>query len=125
MNSTGQPEPHLHAVAVEKTASSIRWDTGAVLVVAADRSVRSVLHRVKQSVSADWVVVVRSRVGGLDTTAYRCGELEQLAADLLGSLDAQLQDALDLRGWTPSSYTRGRRPPVAWDSRQGTPRRAV
>ena len=111
MSSAGKPEPQPQARPVDEPSSSIRWYTGKVLVVAADRSVRSVLRRVDEaSASTDWVVVVRSRDGDVYYYAYRPRELMELAANLQSWLDAPLQDALNLHEWTSSARTRGGRP---------------
>jgi hypothetical protein len=119
MSSAGQPEPRSQAKPVEEASStatpvdpSIRWDTGPVLVVAADRSLRSVLRRLDVAVSGwhDWVVVVRSHGAGVYCYAYRSRELLEFTGAFLDRFDWPLQDALDLHEWTSSARARGGRP---------------
>lgn len=80
-----------------------------VLVIAADRSLRSALRRL-QEVPAPWVVVVRSHESGTFYYAYRRHELDQLETTHRQLLDGLLQDALELHEWSSSARARGGRP---------------
>jgi hypothetical protein len=62
---------------------TVRWDRkGSMLVVAADRTLASVLGRITQAAPA-WIVVVRSRGPHVYRYAYRGEELRQHATDFL------------------------------------------
>lgn len=132
MSNAKQPEPlpqaepvkQQQAKPVDELGSLIRWHRGKVLLVAADRSVRSVLRRVNEAAAMmDWVVVVRSCDGSLYYYAYRPSELAERAVNLQSWLDAPLQDALNLHEWASSARTRGGRPLGLPSAGHGNPAR--
>ena len=91
--------------------TDIFWDhESSILVVAADRSLGSVLHRLDEE-DPDWVVVVRTLPGSPEVYyyAYRSAELRQLAQDFPERLTWSVEDAMGLHEWMSSSTARGGR----------------
>lgn len=85
---------------------AIRWDrSGAVLVVAADRSLRSILQRI-DAAAPDWVVVVSCDGPQVLRHAVRPAELRDHVARLGERWDWTLLDALDLFSWGSSPVAR-------------------
>ncbi len=91
-------------------ADALRWHAKGWVMVAANRSLGSVLRRAHDE-KASWVVVVRT-VRDDDTVfhyAYRTIELEQQAAANRDAIRLPLEDAMGLRERKSSATSRGRR----------------
>lgn len=87
----------------------IFWDyESSILMVAADRSLISVLHRLDEQ-DPDWLVVVRTLPGSPEVYyyAYRSAELRQLAQESPERLTWPLESALDMHEWMSSGTSRG------------------
>jgi CHAT domain/Lecithin:cholesterol acyltransferase/Ternary complex associated domain 7 len=88
----------------------IIWDrNSAVLELAAGRSFRSALRRIREEDVA-WVVVVRPGSDDVYYYAFRSSELERLAAEHPERNDWSIELALDMHEWMSSRNARGGRP---------------
>jgi hypothetical protein len=90
--------------------TDIRWHDDGILVVAAKRRLRSVIERIRDDTSIDWVVIVRT---GLDLPepyyyAFRPDELMRFARENPDRLDARLPSALYLHETESSPIVRTR-----------------
>ncbi|WP_028351221.1 CHAT domain-containing protein [Bradyrhizobium murdochi] len=89
--------------------ADLRWDRkGSMLVVAGNRTLRSVLERAAHTNPA-WIVLVRFRGAHVYRYAYRVEELRQHAMDFPTRLDWPIEDALDLHETKSSASSRGGR----------------
>ena len=114
MNNTRQPEGtrnhSLQSAGIE-SGNNIWWDSmGEILLIAADRSLASALHRMNEN-EADWVVVVRTIAGIRDVYyyAYRSLELKWLSEAHPERNPWPIEQALDMHEWMSSSTSRSGR----------------
>jgi hypothetical protein len=92
----------------------ITWDrSGAVLQVAAERTLESVLRRMHEE-QPDWVVVVRPlrESEAVYYYAFRSSELERLAAEHPERRDWSIERAMEMHEWMASGSARGGQPLV-------------
>lgn len=100
--TTDQTESHAY----------IHWECDIpILVVAADRTLESVVRR-SQNEQAAWVVVVRAPIATDDVYyyAFRYAEIEQLRSSFPDSCSWPIEYAMDMHEWSSSTTTRGNRP---------------
>ncbi len=99
----------------------VAWDrSGGIVKVAADRTLESVLRRMREA-QAVWVVVVRCRGESEDVYyyAFRSEELEHLAAGQPERMNWPLALAMDMHEWMASATARGGRPVGSASGSQG------
>lgn len=95
------------------------WDRkGLVLVVAANRSMQSVLARTAKSNPA-WIVVVRLHGTHVYRYAYRLQELRQHKMNFPDRLSSPIEESLDLRETKASTSYRGGRRIDSQEGREG------
>jgi len=105
----------------DASRSGIVWDRDSpIAVVAAERSFRSALRRMREA-QADWVVVVRTLARSAEVYyyAYRSSELEQLAKQFPERAQWPVEHALDLHEWKSSDTARHGRPTKAGTGQDG------
>src|SRR5262245_56494974 len=94
---------------VEPHESEPWWDVNTVvLMAAADRTLGSVLRRLRET-EANWVVIVRASTSLVYYYAYLTTELEGIAADRPDLTLQPLDLALELNKEKASATTRGKR----------------
>jgi hypothetical protein len=93
---------------------------GRVLEVAADRTLESVLRRMREE-NWDWVVVVRTftDIGDLYHYVFRSSELERLAEAHSERRRWPIEKAVEMHEWTSSRRARGGRPVGPGHGQQG------
>lgn len=109
------------AAATQPLGGPVRWDrAGNVLEAAADRSLGSILRRMRDA-RADWVVVVRATTWSTDVYYYaiRSEELERLVAEHPERLDWSIEQAMEMHEWMSSATSRGGRPLGPAQGQQG------
>lgn len=95
------------------------WDRkGSVLVVAANRTMQSVLARAAQTIPA-WIVVVRLHGAHVYRYAYRLEELRQHKMDFPDKLSSPIEESLDLHETKSSMSYRGGRRIDSQEGREG------
>jgi hypothetical protein len=90
----------------------IFWDANSsIVVVVAERSLGSVLRRMREE-SADWIVVVRCLLNKPEVYyyAFRSSEVEHLGKTFPDRLSWPIGQAMDMHEWMSSGTCRGRRP---------------
>jgi hypothetical protein len=124
MTRAMEPEPQREPAAEPETGTPvmveddplIHWEPtreDELLMLAADRSLRSALRRLNEPSGwwVSWMVIVRhDDDGSVYYYAYRPLELREAATASPERLDWPLQQALDLHEWGSSMQGRGRRP---------------
>ncbi len=113
------PQP-AGAAATQPFGGPVRWDReGAMLQVAADRSLGTVLRRMHEE-NPDWVVVVRPTGSAhVYYYAFRSSELEQLATEHPERKNWSLESAMGMHEWMSSAIARGGRPLRPAEGQQG------
>src|SRR5215469_14123566 len=89
-------------------SGSVVWDRGnSILEVAADRTFRSVLRRMREE-GAVWVVIVRPHAGSSTVYyyAFQTSELERLAAEHPERIELPIEQAMEMHEWTSSGVAR-------------------
>jgi len=105
----------------------ILWDRySTILVVAAQRSLDSVLRRMDNE-DAVWVVVVRTMTGTAEVYyyAFRGSELRRLADEFPERRSWSIERAMDIHEWMSSSTTRGGRPTAPAQGQGGPAARRI
>jgi len=117
----GAAHPAATSPPAQPFGGPVLWDRAStVLTVAADRSLGSVLRRMRDE-SAEWVVVVRTPTWGAEVYyyAFRSFELERLEAEHPDRMHWPIEQAMDMHEWMSSATSRGGRPLGPAQGQQG------